>query len=115
MVKIINSYLCNRKIIIDEETELSVYGGVPQGNVLGPLLRNVLYDDVLNLPWADGPTRIPFNLALMAKARDEETLFRIANIFLGANCSLNGGAKAGDSEAQDGGYTIDWKQKTGTN
>lgn len=52
LINIIKSYLHDRTIVYDGEDFTSVfyvYGGVPQGSVIGPLLWNVVYDKLLRL------------------------------------------------------------------
>ena len=43
LVKIIQSYLSDRNIILDQNTEIAINSGVPQGSVLWPTLWNIQY------------------------------------------------------------------------
>lgn len=73
----IKSYLNERTLETDKENyELSC--GVPQGSVLGPLLWNLLYDDVLRENMPSGVTLLGFadDTAVVVVAKDKEELKR---------------------------------------
>lgn len=73
MRKIIGSYLKDRWLQIDEEARIPVTCGVPQESVLGPILWNLLYDEVLTLELPDGVETLAFadDLAAVVKAKTE--------------------------------------------
>ncbi|KAH1016989.1 hypothetical protein HUJ05_007727 [Dendroctonus ponderosae] len=47
---ILHIYMTSRKIVLERNSEEDIFGGVPQGLVFGPILWDVLYDDVMRLP-----------------------------------------------------------------
>ncbi|XP_050314915.1 uncharacterized protein LOC126749262 [Anthonomus grandis grandis] len=63
-------YLNNRRITLSREDEREVFGGVPQGSVLGPTLWNVLYDSVMELPVPEG-TELCIQGSIMSSSGDE--------------------------------------------
>lgn len=59
----VRSYLHDRTIVTDHGQSFQVTCGVPQGSVLGPVLWNVAYDDILK-------AEVPTNVTLVAFADD---------------------------------------------
>lgn len=52
LYKILGSHLLNRVLVYDTEVGWKCFhiaSGVPQGSILGPVLWNVMYDEVLRL------------------------------------------------------------------
>lgn len=75
LVKMICSYLSERTLTIGEK-KMDIRRGVPQGSVLGPLLWNIYYDEVLRLPMPEGVQIIGYadDLAVVATADSERIL-----------------------------------------
>lgn len=72
LVRMIQSYFKDRKIFTDD-VELEMYAGVPQGSLAGPLLWNILYDEVLRLKMPDEVTLYAYadDLAILVTSKTE--------------------------------------------
>lgn len=76
--RIIDDYLTDRRILVvsgkDGARERPMTAGVPQGSVLGPLLWNLAYDDVLRVDLEEGCSVIGYadDTFILATAEDEQ-------------------------------------------
>lgn len=81
---IISDYLRNRNIVDEEGEEYEMTGGVPQGSIIGPLLWNILYDNILRLEMPAGVRSIAYadDLAILVKASTTAEVKETAEIAL---------------------------------
>lgn len=76
LINIIANYLSNRKLQIAKGETTEIVAGVPQGSVLGPVLWNILFDDIFKLKLTEHSKIIGYadDLALMVAADQEHIL-----------------------------------------
>lgn len=63
IVKLIKSYLSDRWLVIntsDGQHKVQVFGGVPQGSIIGPFMWNIVYDGVLKIKLRRGVFLVAF-------------------------------------------------------
>lgn len=85
LVRIIRSYLNERKVTLssgESSVTREVTKGCPQGSVLGPILWNLVFDDLLRAPLPDGTEMVAYAddalVLVRANSRNEvETKFRV--------------------------------------
>lgn len=84
MVEVIADYFTDRWLEVGENDKWKVTRGVPQGSVLGPLLWNIYYDGILEIPMPQGVTSVGFadDVAVIVRGRTEEDLRRKTNLAL---------------------------------
>lgn len=87
LIRIINSYLSDRELLLPNGECMAVTCGVPQGSVLGPTLWNLFYDQVLELPLEEGVEAVAYadDIAVLVKAKTvhelrEKSTFAMKNV-----------------------------------
>ena len=87
LIRLVDSYLKDRTVILrDSENrseEMKISQGVPQGSVIGPMLWNILYDGVLEVPRGTKLIAFADDLAIVVSTRTENGLIGAANHILG--------------------------------
>lgn len=84
IVRILDDYFRNRLLLYESDEGTKTYNvssGVPQGSVLGPMLWNVMYNEVFELKLPDGVQIVGFadDIEILVKARHLDEIEMLAN------------------------------------
>jgi hypothetical protein len=81
LIEVIKSYISNRYVQIDQTHKIEMTGGVPQGSVLSPVLWNVLYNKMLEIPMPKGVEIVAYadDLTLVITAKRDEELMELGS------------------------------------
>ncbi|KAH1020868.1 hypothetical protein HUJ04_010460 [Dendroctonus ponderosae] len=79
--RVIGSYLRDRSVVTQDGERIAVTAGIPQGSVMGPILWDLFYDDVLGSVTSGNVTVLSFadDLAVVTVAGDRDALMEETN------------------------------------